>query len=318
MRLNFFRKKQPRFIFFVFVKKMRWERVTRYNNDDQSRRHHPMHSQRGYPSTPRRHPTLDDDDLAQAAVGRPPRGDLLGLYSMDGPNNPLSPPPPPSPPIPAMIPVGSAHYLLDSDFTSVPIPNNPSYAQIPIIFYKAAESFDIRPGNAWWFLWLNNANPINDAVANIQIFVMVLNTSNRVVRVPKGSTLRSLLGLPANLIQFRVGRLGELLQSISLLSPTQRLPGASNSDAMYEGHVVLSTSQISHSGSSSSSGGSSIYRHRSNEGGNRSNDRGGSSHRSSCSCSDGRGHRFGNNNNSSSSSSSSSSGINNRIRNRGE
>jgi hypothetical protein len=298
---------------------MRWERVTRYNNDDQSRRHHPMHSQHGYPSTPRRHPILDDDDLAQAAVGRPPR-DLLGLYSMDGPNIPLSPPPPPPPPpIPAMIPVGSAHYLLDSDFTSVPIPNNPSYAQIPIIFYKAAESFDIRPGNAWWFLWLNNANPINDAVANIQIFVMVLNTSNRVVRVPKGSTLRSLLGLPANLIQFRVGRLGELLQSISLLSPTQRLPGASNSDAMYEGHVVLSTSHISHSGdSSSSSSSSSIYRHRSNEGGNRSNDRGGSSHRSShpssCSCSDGRGHRFGNN----SSSSSSSSGINNRIRNRGE
>jgi len=104
-----------------------------------------MHSQRGYPSTPRRHPILDDDDdLAQTAVGRPPR-DLLGLYSMDGPNIPLSPPPPPPPPpIPAMIPVGSAHYLLDSDFTSVPIPNNPSYAQIPIIFYKAAESFDCK------------------------------------------------------------------------------------------------------------------------------------------------------------------------------
>ena len=57
----------------------------------------------------------------------------------------------------ALAPGGSTHYGLDSNAKHI-VSASASPEIIPMMFFKASESFDITPGSTWWILWLNNTN----------------------------------------------------------------------------------------------------------------------------------------------------------------
>ena len=120
---------------------------------------------------------------------------------------------------------------------------------VPTVYYKAVKDFSMPPkSNVWWFVWLqmyNNRGGDNNNSREITGLVMMRNISMYQFNVPAGTNLRSLLRLPAGLIEFQMKFLLDPRQNIQVVPPQLRMlrPAAAATDASNNNNNLPSQQQ---------------------------------------------------------------------------